>query len=104
MFGLVDYFAPEFSNRHKLQVNRWQPSAKRILEAAGISFRNNLISAVVQWVLVHELGKGKTLFDLSPKLPSLWEITWQVCDNIVDCCSANGDTDWWRVVLLGHGL
>jgi len=66
----IDLLFPEFSNRHKIQSERRQPSWEQIKHCIKYVALNELIGIIAQLLLRNAFGWDKTLFTLSRDLPS----------------------------------
>lgn len=76
----LDLTFPAFSNRHKIQSERRQPSWSQIKHCITHVAVNNINSTVLHFVVLYFLNFEKTLFCVTPELPPIREVVWDfVC-------------------------
>lgn len=67
----IDLLFPTFSNRHKIQSERRQPSWKQIRHCIWHVGLNDIIGVLIQFLLRYTIGWDKTVFEVKNELPSL---------------------------------
>jgi len=67
---LLDLVFPEFSNRHKIQSERRQPTLSQIIQCIQHVAVNNFSGALIQFCIAYFQGFQKSIFGVSPDLPS----------------------------------
>ena len=67
----IDQLFPAFSNRHKIQSERRQPSWEQIKHCIWHVGLNEIIGLLLQVLIRHALGWDKTLFAVERELPSI---------------------------------
>lgn len=75
-YAALDYIAPQFSQRHKLQPQSKQPTYAELKDCLHVVVRNQLLSVAVHASLLAAgaLAGGKPAFSFSSKLPSASEV------------------------------
>lgn len=71
---LLDLFFPAFSNRHKIQTERRQPTWSQIKHCIKDVAINNISGIVFQLLIAYLLGLQKPIYRVSPDLPSPKEV------------------------------
>ncbi|KAK9373828.1 methylsterol monooxygenase [Lipomyces chichibuensis] len=71
IYLLIDILFPAFSNRHKLQSQQCQPTAKEIRHCIMHVGAANISAILVNLAILYVFGTDVTVFTVSPKLPSL---------------------------------
>jgi methylsterol monooxygenase len=71
---LLDIGFPEFSNRHKIQSERRQPTREQIKHCVTHVAINNINGTVIQLVASYLIGLDNSLFRVPAELPALREI------------------------------
>jgi sterol desaturase/sphingolipid hydroxylase (fatty acid hydroxylase superfamily) len=76
IYLLLDYAAPKFSHRHKLQPQTKQPTVKELKDCLWVVLRNQVFSAFIHIVLLSlgALAGGKPTYRFDIKLPSADEV------------------------------
>ncbi|KAK9321255.1 hypothetical protein V1517DRAFT_326978 [Lipomyces orientalis] len=67
---LIDILLPTFSNKHKFQSQRRQPSAQDIRHCIVHVATNNLAAVLFHLAILFTVGNDRTIFTVSSKLPS----------------------------------
>lgn len=75
-YASLDYVAPKFSQRHKLQPQTRQPTSEEIRECLKVVLQNQVLSAVIHIFLLFAgaIAGGKPTYRFDVQLPSLDQI------------------------------
>jgi hypothetical protein len=71
---LLDLLFPSFSNRHKIQAERRQPTWPQIKHCIKDVAINNISGTILQLLIEYSLGFQKPVYRVSPDLPSVKEV------------------------------
>jgi sterol desaturase/sphingolipid hydroxylase (fatty acid hydroxylase superfamily) len=75
---LLDLNYPEFSNRNKIQSERHQPTWPQIKHCINHVAINSINGTVVQFFVSYFLGFQKSIYRVSPDLPSSTEMVFDL--------------------------
>ena len=75
---LLDLFFPAFSNRHKIQSERRQPTWPQIKHCIKHVAVNTINGTLLHLGILYLVGSHKSLYRVSPELPQVKEVVFDI--------------------------